>query len=167
MSVFRRDRDSSRSLPVQPLAEPAAVAAPEQPKKPTSTAPPAPLSAPAAGVTQPSTAPLPRDAAAIVDKKSEITGTLHSQGNVLVEGAFDGEIEAKETVWVEKGAQTKGQLRANDVVISGSFDGQITCQRRLQIASTATIRGEINTPVLVIEEGSTVDCRFKMTRGGR
>jgi cytoskeletal protein CcmA (bactofilin family) len=108
-----------------------------------------------------------RAAAAVIDKISEIKGTLHSQGNVLIEGHFQGEIEAKETVWVEKGAQTQAQLRANDAVISGSFDGEIVCQHRLQIAASATISGEIKTPVLVVEEGATVNCRFSMTRSRR
>jgi cytoskeletal protein CcmA (bactofilin family) len=114
----------------------------------------------------PAIAPVNREAAAVVDQKSEIKGTLHSQGNVLVEGCFEGEIEAKETVWVEKGAQTQAQLRATDVIVSGTFNGEIDCRRRLQIAATATISGEIKTPVLVIEEGATVNCRFSMTRSG-
>jgi len=111
--------------------------------------------------------PVNREAAAVIDRKTDITGTLHSQGHVLIEGLFQGEIEAKETVWVEDGAQTQGQIRANDAVISGSFDGEIVCQHRLQIAASATISGEIKTPVLVIEEGATVNCRFSMARAGR
>lgn len=109
---------------------------------------------------------VPREAA-IVDRHSEITGTLHSQGNVVVEGCFQGEIEAREAVWVEKGAEIQAQLRANDVVISGSFNGEIVGQRRVQIAASATISGEIKTPVLIVEEGSTVNCRFAMSRSGR
>jgi len=89
---------------------------------------------------------------------------LHSQGDVLVEGSFEGEIEAKATVWVEKGAQTQAQLHANDVVISGAFNGEVECRHRLHITATASISGQIKTPVLVIEDGATVNCRFSMTR---
>jgi cytoskeletal protein CcmA (bactofilin family) len=108
-----------------------------------------------------------RDAAAVVDKNTQISGTLHSQGNVLIEGAFQGEIEARDTVLVEKEARTEAKLCANDVIVSGSFDGQIECRQRLQITATASIKGEIQTPILVVEDGSTVNCRFKMTRAGR
>jgi cytoskeletal protein CcmA (bactofilin family) len=157
MSVFRKDRD------------PVGTAQLETPPRQTSPAAPEPARyAPVATTSAPAQPPEPqREGAAIVDKRSEITGTLHSKGNVLIEGNFQGEIEAKETVWVEQGAQTKGQLCANDVVISGAFDGEINCQHRLQVTSSASIQGEIKTPVLVIEEGSTVNCRFKMTRAGR
>ncbi len=128
---------------------------------------PVPTSAPEA-IPQPAQAPrVNREDAAVIDRKTDITGTLHSQGDVLVEGLFQGEIEAKQTVWVEDGAQTQGQIRANDAVVSGSFDGEIVCQHRLQIAASATISGEIKTPVLVIEEGATVNCRFSMARAGR
>lgn len=168
MSIFRRDQGTYPGPQAQPptrqppahgpepgMKEPPPVPAPVVPGK-------ADVSAP-----QPAVVPPNRDAAAIVDKKSEITGTLHSQGNVVIEGCFQGEIEAKETVWVEKGAQTQAQLRANDVIISGTFNGEIVCQHRVQIASTATISGEIKTPVLVIEEGATVNCRFTMSRTRR
>ena len=86
---------------------------------------------------------------------------------MLVEGCFQGEIEAKETVWVERGATAKGQLRASAAVISGTFDGEADCQQRLQITQSATVSGEIKTPMLIIEEGATINCRFSMTRSGR
>lgn len=141
---------------------PAAASAPAAPMA-SSAAPsdPEPVARPVAAP------PVNREDAAVIDRKTDITGTLHSQGHVLIEGLFQGEVEAKETVWVEDGAQTQGQIRANDAVISGSFDGEIVCQHRLQIAATATISGEIKTPVLVIEEGATINCRFSMARTGR
>jgi cytoskeletal protein CcmA (bactofilin family) len=169
MSVFKRDRDPYRSTPVQ------------SPVKSAPTAPPAPAawetpSAPAGNATAPSTesetnrAPAPvleRDSAAVVDKNTELSGKLHSKGNVLIEGVFQGEVEAQGTVLVERDALTEAKLCANDVIVSGSFDGEIECQHRLQITATASIKGEINTPILVIEDGSTVNCRFKMSRTGR
>ena len=60
-----------------------------------------------------------------LDEKTEITGNLKSTGNVLIEGRFHGEVEATEAIWVEPGAQSDGQLRANDAVISGAVDGEI------------------------------------------
>ena len=48
----------------------------------------------------------------------------------------------------------------------GAVDGQIDCGSRLQIAATAVVSGEIKTPILVIEDGATVNCRFSMARTG-
>lgn len=165
MSVFKRDRDPFHSpsvstpakQPPEPAAQPAAPEAAGAASRPAATAT-------VAVSPQPAALPVKRETAAVIDKNSEITGTLRSQGDVLIEGCFQGEIEAKATVWVDKGSQTKAQLHANDVIVSGSFNGEIVCLHRLQITSSASIEGEIKTPMLVIEDGATVNCRFSMTR---
>lgn len=170
MSIFKREPDP----PYNRAAASRAAATPTTPAavRPETTSPPAPPLTPAAplpvaeapAMTPPT--PLDRQTAAVVDRKTEITGTLHSTGNVLIEGRFHGEVEANETVWIEKGAQSDGQIRASAAVISGAVDGQIECGSRLQIAATAVVKGEIKTPSLVIEDGATVNCRFSMTRSG-
>lgn len=174
MSFMKRDREPLRTPPASAPAprpytapQPALkneVATPTRDSVPTVSEPPEKTTAkPEAPVTA---IPVNREAAAVIDTKSKIKGTLHTEGNVLVEGVFEGEIDARETVWVEKGSQTDAQLRANDVIISGSFNGEVDCRHRLQIAATATVSGEIKTPVLVIAEGATINCRFSMTRSG-
>ncbi len=165
MSVFKRDRDPFQSPSVSTAAKQPPEPAPEPAaKEPAFTAArPAPTSV-AQPVPQTAAPAVKRETAAVIDKNSEIKGTLRSQGDVLIEGCFQGEIEAKATVWVDKGAQTEAQLHANDVIVSGSFNGEIVCLHRLQMTSTASIEGEIKTPVLVIEDGATVNCRFNMTR---
>ena len=76
-------------------------------------------------------------------------------------------MDAKKTILVDQDATTKGQLTAEDVIVSGTFDGEAVCRNRFSVRPTATITGEINTAVLVVEEGSTVNCRFIMSREGR
>lgn len=165
MPIFRREQEYQTLPPASPVI--AATTRSEAPS-PTPAPAPTPAAPAAADASAPSTLlPVNREAAAVVDKKTDVKGTLHSQGNVLIEGCFNGELEAKETIWVEKGANTQGQLHSNDAVISGTFDGEIVSQHRLQIAATATVSGEIDTPVLVIEEGATINCRFSMKRTRR
>lgn len=172
MPIFKREQDPPFNQP-RPVTAAVAQTPPrnDRPVTPAPAAayPAAPAANPAPQATQ-TAAGQPvqasRPAAAIIDEKTEITGNLKSSGNVLIEGRFHGEVEARETVWVEPGAQSDGQLRASDAVISGAVDGEIDCQRRLQIAATAVVSGEIKTPILVIEDGATVNCRFSMTRDG-
>jgi cytoskeletal protein CcmA (bactofilin family) len=172
MSIFKREPDP----PYNRAAASRATPAPVTPTAVRREAAPAPTLATspaehAAGPTRETIAPaaeppVDREAAAVIDRKTEITGTLHSSGNVLIEGRFHGEVEANETVWVDRGAQSDGQIRASAAVISGAVDGQVDCANRLQIAATAVISGEIKTPILVIEDGATVNCRFSMARSG-
>lgn len=169
MSIFKREPDPPYNRAAASRAAPAPVtssAVREKPSAPSAAAPSDAAPAPAAPMTAMPDPPLDRGAAAVVDRKTEITGTLHSSGNVLIEGRFHGEVEASDTVWVDKGAQSDGQIRASAAVISGAVDGQIECEKRLQIAATAVISGEIKTPILVIEDGATVNCRFNMARSG-
>src|SRR3974377_1189792 len=123
MSVFKRDRDPYRSTPVQ---SPAKSSTPVSPPPPASWETPA---TPAASPAEPSeraeapAAPAPvvqRENAAVVHRNTELSGKLHSRGNVLIEGVFQGEVEAKETVLVERDALTEAKLCATDVTVSGS-----------------------------------------------
>jgi len=166
MTLFKRDRVRDRR-PVPPPPKPSApVTARGEPQPAAPVSPPSPEPA-LPVVPRPAPTGFSRDSAAVIDKNTRLTGTLHSEGNVLIEGSFDGEIEAKETILVERDAQAQGQLQANNVIISGSFDGQIVCQSRFRVTPTGRIKGEINTSILVVEEGSTVNCRFVMSREGR
>ena len=172
MSIFKREQEPpyNRGAATKAAAASGAPTAERKEPAPASSAgsgAPAQAGSGQAATTVAATQPAPpvaRDAAAVIDRQTEITGTLHSSGNVLIEGRFHGEVEANATVWIEKGAQSDGQLRASDVVISGAVDGQIDCRSRLQIASSAVVNGEIKTPILVIEDGATVNCRFSMAR---
>ncbi len=171
MSIFKREGDQ----PPQPsLSNPRSLSTTDMVIKPGSQPEPPPppvMAAPSPSLTPPqpkSMVPsLSRDAAAVLDGNSRLQGTLHSQGNVLIEGSFEGEMEAKETILVQKDAQAKGQLLAENVIVSGSFDGEAVCQGQFHVTPTGSIAGEINTRILVVEEGSTVNCRFIMSHDRR
>ena len=171
MSLFKREGDQ----PPQPtLSNPRSLSTTdvvikpgsqsEQPPPPVMTPPPPSVTPPQPKSMVPS---LSRDAAAVLDGNSRLKGTLHSQGNVLIEGSFEGEMEAKETILVQKDAKAKGQLLAENVIVSGVFDGEAVCQGQFHVTPTGSIAGEINTRILVVEEGSTVNCRFIMSHDRR
>ncbi len=168
MSFFKRESEqpplttssnrqmlSTTDLPMKP-------APPPEPPQPASVPPPVPVSSlamPAFDQT--------RESAAVLDQNTRIQGTLQSDGNVLIEGSFDGDMEARETVMIERDAIFKGHLLANDVIVSGLFDGEAVCQRQFRVTPGGSVAGQINTEVLVVEEGSTVNCRFTMARERR
>ena len=170
MSFFKRE--SEQPSPKVPSHR-QALSTTDLPMKPTSPA----ESEQSANTS--STAPVPvsslampefdqaRESAAVLDRNTRIQGTLQSDGNVLIEGSFDGDMEALETIMVEQEASVKGHLLANDVIVSGLFDGEAVCQHRFRVTPGGRVAGQINTQVLVVEEGSTVNCRFTMTREGR
>ena len=170
MTLFKRDRARDRRPTPPPTPKPpTSTPPPTREAAPTAfPAPAAPSAEPTLTVTGRTTSmDFPRDTAAVIDKNTQLSGTLRSEGNVLIQGMFEGEIEAKGTIRVEESAQVQAQIRASNVVVSGSLDGKIVCQNRFLVTPTGSVKGEINTSILVVEEGSTVNCRFVMSREGR
>lgn len=167
MSLFKRDREQPVGSTIPPAKQPppprvreVRPVAAQGPVAAAQTDPPA--------QQQPMDVPvLKRDNAAVLDHNTQLTGTLLSEGNVLIEGSFEGEMDAKQMIVVEKDASAEGKLRATDVIVSGTFDGEIICQNRFWVRPGGSITGEINTSILVVEEGSTVNCRFVMSREER
>jgi cytoskeletal protein CcmA (bactofilin family) len=101
----------------------------------------------------------------VIARDSNFNGKLKSEGNVRVEGVFDGELEATKSIYVAESARANARLKAAEVVIAGAFDGQVDADSRVHLAPTARAKGRIKTAVLVIEEGAVVDCHFTMKPG--
>lgn len=166
MSLFKRDSQQPAQAAPNPRWQghsspepPAKPTLPPEPTPMTTPDPPSPAESPA--VLAPS---LDRQRAAVLDRNTRIQGTLHSDGNVLVEGSFEGDMEAREAILIEKDASAQGHFLANDVIVSGAFDGEAVCQGKFRVTPSGTVSGQINTRVLIVEEGSTVNCRFSMER---
>ena len=166
MSLFKRDSAQPTQAALNTRRQ--GLSTPEPPVKPILPPEPIPMATPdpSPSAESPVTpAPgLDRNRAAVLDRNTRIQGTLHSDGNVLVEGSFEGDMEARETILVEKDASVQGHFLANDVIVSGSFDGEAVCQGKFRVTPDGSVSGQINTRVLIVEEGSTVNCRFSMER---
>ncbi len=150
---FRRGRESLRSL--------------------TGPGEGAPLSpAEHAEVDEPPRAPSPqakadnldkyRQGATMVAKDSSFSGMLKSNSHLFIEGEFEGELEARETIVVADGARVKADVRAMDVIIAGTLDGKVQARGRFHAMPTSHVTGEIQSAVLVVDQGSEINCRFAM-----
>lgn len=190
MSIFRREKNSleeyrrsrralSRTQDDEDGEEPEAATSLSYPEAPTLVdspellSPPEPLGA-QGQVTPPQPAPARqqinpesyRQGATTVGKDTSFNGTLKSDGNLYIEGNFDGELEARSTIFIAGGARVKASVRAADVIIAGTFDGAADASARFHAMPSARVTGEINTAVLVVEQGSQINCRFTMKPRG-
>lgn len=107
-----------------------------------------------------------RQGATTVAKDTSFSGTLKSDGNLCIEGSFDGELEAQVTIFIAEGAHVKADVRASDVIIAGTLDGTVNASGRFHAMPSATVSGEINSAILIVEQGSHVNCRFAMKPRG-
>ena len=107
-----------------------------------------------------------RDGATTVARDTSFTGALKTQGNLYIEGTFDGELEAEDTIVIAEGAKVDGQVRARDVLIAGDMKGAIVARERFLAKPTSHVDGDVESAVLIIEEGANINCQFKMSSGG-
>ncbi len=103
-----------------------------------------------------------RAGATMVAKDTSFKGSLATEGNLFIEGNFDGQLEARSTIVIAEGATVKADVRATDVIIAGILNGTVDASNRFHAMPTAQVTGEINSAVLVVEQGSTINCRFAM-----
>jgi cytoskeletal protein CcmA (bactofilin family) len=104
--------------------------------------------------------------ATTVARDTAFSGSLKSNTNLLIEGQFEGQLEARDTIFIAQGAEVKADVRASDVIVAGVLDGTVDASGRFHVMPSAQVAGEINTAILVVDQDSHVSCRFKMKPRG-
>lgn len=88
-----------------------------------------------------------------------VEGTLHSEGDIQIDGRIDGNIRSGSLTVGDK-AVINGEIVANDVIVRGRVLGSIRA-RKVQLSSTAHVEGDILHNALAVESGAYFDgnCR--------
>jgi len=116
-----------------------------------SVAAPRPTAGPAPG---PLARGLPNGAgvASVVGAGLSIKGNLESRGEVQIDGAIDGDVNALRIVVGEE-ARITGNLLAEDVVVRGAVAGSIR-GRKVTLAAASHVEGDIFHTTLAVERGA-------------
>lgn len=118
-----------------------------QPPRPTTAQPETPLTQSKRAMTKSSQAP------SILSHDIKITGDIRSEGEVIVSGEIDGDIQAR-TLTIEDKASVKGEVRATEEVeIKGRVLGSVR-GKKVRLAQTARIEGDIIHSSLSVESGA-------------
>ena len=80
-------------------------------------------------------------------------GRLTSDGNIRVDGVFEGTIETAGNVIIGEQARVMADIVANGVQVWGAVKGNITATGRLEILSSGRVWGDIKVAALLIDEG--------------
>lgn len=95
----------------------------------------------------------------ILSADLKIIGDLHSEGEIQIDGAIEGDIRTK-TLLVGETANIKGEIVADVVNVHGSISGQIK-SREVNLAKTAHVVGDILHENLAIETGAFLEGHCK------
>jgi len=96
-----------------------------------------------------------RSVPSIVSLDLKVTGDLHSEGEIQVDGHVTGDIRAK-VLLVGKSAEINGEIFAETVRVHGNVNGQIKA-KYVNLAKTARVVGDIHHENLSIQEGAFLE----------
>ncbi len=87
-----------------------------------------------------------------------VTGTLHSEGEIHIDGIVTGEIRT-DVLIIGRSASVNGEIFADSLRIHGRVAGQITA-RSVSLGKSAYVRGDILHEKLVVEQGANLQGLF-------
>ena len=95
----------------------------------------------------------------VIDDKMRITGTVVSDGDVILAGQLDGQIICNKLT-VEDGAILNGTIETGEVVISGTVTGDVV-SINAQIEASGRFEGDLKCIGIEVEAGAYVAAKFK------
>lgn len=99
---------------------------------------------------------------AFLGKGAEFVGKMIFNGNVRIDGDFQGEIYGQGSVDVGQGGLVKANIVVNSIYIGGEVQGSVEVKEKINIHSTGKLLGDVRTPVFIMEEGAVFDGRSHM-----
>ncbi|PZT48006.1 polymer-forming cytoskeletal family protein [Helicobacter valdiviensis] len=87
----------------------------------------------------------------IISQGTKIKGDIISECSLHIDGAFEGNIIAKNSVTIGKNGSVKGSINAEHLMVSGKLMGNCDCNM-VEILPQGRIDGEVAAREIVIEK---------------
>jgi cytoskeletal protein CcmA (bactofilin family) len=91
-----------------------------------------------------------------------VIGQLYIEGDLVVGGIVEGEVEATGDVEIADMAKTKASLAGRDVSINGHHTGPVVARKRLIVGRSGSLFGDVRVARLVIQDGATFSGKVSM-----
>ena len=99
----------------------------------------------------------------LLGENTSCTGTLKSDGNIRVDGFYQGRIETAGNVIIGPFAKVLADIVADTVQVWGAVRGQIIARGRLEVLPSGHVWGDVEVSSLLIDEGGTFRGQCLMT----
>ncbi|QOG12111.1 bactofilin family protein [Arcobacter sp. FWKO B] len=99
--------------------------------------------------------------ATIIAPDSFLIGGIDTNGDVVIDGKFEGVIVSKESVTIGEKGEVFGEVKADSVIVSGLLDGVVDASS-VHILSTGKIIGKLIYSSLTVEENGFFDGEVKV-----
>jgi cytoskeletal protein CcmA (bactofilin family) len=114
---------------------------------------------------KPGPAPESGQAASVIGEGSVLEGTFEVQGNLRVDGRFQGKIDVSGTLVIGKSGLVDADVNARSAVVAGTIRGDVHTSEKITLQSGSRLEGDMITSKLVIEEGVTFQGSCSTARG--
>jgi len=86
---------------------------------------------------------------------SEFQGTLHVEGDLLVDGIIHGTVEVRGDMQISESGLIEGpEVRAKNLTVHGVLKARVLVEGKLTLSRTARLEGDVNASALSVEEGA-------------
>lgn len=92
----------------------------------------------------------------VTSQHGSFNGTITVDNNARINGGFEGNINAGDTVVIGINGLVKGEVRAYNVIVAGKFEGTLVCDGKLLIEKTGSVAGTINIASIEVQEGGVL-----------
>ncbi|NLX37139.1 MAG: polymer-forming cytoskeletal protein [Chloroflexi bacterium] len=100
----------------------------------------------------------------VLGSNTRFTGDLVSDGNIRIDGQFEGRVETAGNVIIGPDARLVATIEASVVQVWGAVEGDIIARGRLEILPSGRVFGNLRVASLLIDEGGIF--RGECTMGG-
>ena len=94
---------------------------------------------------------------ALIGEGCHIEGRCVLTGTVMLDGAFKGEIVCTDTLVIGEQASVSATIRGTTVIVNGQVRGDVEATGRIELARTGRVVGDLRAPVIVLEEGASLE----------
>lgn len=88
----------------------------------------------------------------VINAVAKVKGDIISDGDVVVDGQLEGNINAR-SLKITKNGRVTGSVNVQTASIAGSLEPEIHCQERLTIKETGRVKGKVLAKELVVFAG--------------
>lgn len=99
----------------------------------------------------------------IIDKSTEITGSIVSAGSLRIDGLITGKVETKSRLVIGLNGIIDGDIVCQSAEISGTIKGNIVCKEHLHLKNTSKIHGDILVDKITVEAGAYIQGKIGMS----
>jgi cytoskeletal protein CcmA (bactofilin family) len=106
---------------------------------------------------------------AFLGRGTTFEGKMTFEGMFRLDGRFDGEIYAGDSLIIGETGEVNAQINVNSLIVNGTLSGSVTAGTRVEIYPPGKVLGDVKTPVLVISEGAIFEgsCKMEKREAGR